>query len=344
MSSGTDNSTDLSSSSSNSYVINERIDKEDSRRRRKAPAPVVNKSKKKQWWQRNMVRQTATFVQADVDAITNNSSFLKQNHPEETNNLMAYFNRSEIQTGCVVGQGGFSIVYEIVAFHLDPDLSRQMKPEYQAIREQYAVTALDPQTGQGRYVIKHLQEHLLHRKADYSIAASDMALEAEYLRRIDHPHIVKLRGLPVTGVKALEDGRHDGYFLILDRLEETLDQRIKSWKKMEDQEDKPTVHAAKIGYAKNLASALEYLHGNRIIYRDLKPQNVGFDVEGNIQLFDFGLCRELPDGIADMEDVYEMSGVGTRRFMAPEIILDSHYNAKADVYSWSMVVSTTYSM
>jgi serine/threonine protein kinase len=63
-------------------------------------------------------------------------------------------------------------------------------------------------------------------------------------------------------------------------------------------------------------------------------------------LFDFGLSRELPkrkgqshrDKDLEDEETFHMSGVGTQRYMAPEIISTRRYNLRADVYSWSMVV------
>lgn len=70
--------------------------------------------------------------------------------------------------------------------------------------------------------------------------------------------------------------------------------------------------------------------------RDLKPNNIGF-LGTRVQLFDFGLSRELPQ--VDLEMPFEMSGkVGTLRYMAVEVALHRPYNVAADVYSWAMVV------
>ena len=72
---------------------------------------------------------------------------------------------------------------------------------------------------------------------------------------------------------------------------------------------------------------------------DLKPSNVGFKADDTVQLFDFGLCRQLPDATSRGEDeTFLMSGVGTRRYMAPEVCNSNCYNLKADCFSWSMLV------
>jgi len=68
--------------------------------------------------------------------------------------------------------------------------------------------------------------------------------------------------------------------------------------------------------AYDIGSALRYMHRHNIIYRDLKPQNIGFDVRNDVKLFDFGLSRELPLKDMTEEGMYKMTGqTGSRRYM-----------------------------
>jgi len=328
-----------------------------------------------EWLKRSIVRRTISFVENDVEHVIAQSPFLAanvaNNNPQnDDTSVVAVFHRSEIVTGELQGKGGFSVVYEIKGFDFCPRVHRQLTPEQRAARELLQQSCIDPSTGKGRYAIKFLQEKLLPFRSknkgknkydrlplqvnaakDFSFAASDLALETQFLTALNHDNILSIRGTPVDGIHALRDGRHDGYFIITDRLIDTLDQRIKTWnqrKKMaalkeQAEEEQLFLLCEKMEYALQLAEALKYLHDRRIVFRDLKPQNIGFSASGRLQLFDFGLCRELPASAtaapdSHFTDLYKMSGVGTRRYMAVEIINAHRYNVKADVYGWSMVV------
>ena len=77
---------------------------------------------------------------------------------------------------------------------------------------------------------------------------------------------------------------------------------------------------------------MTYLHSRRIVFRDLKPDNVGFDGNGVLKLFDFGLAAGLPrDGALHQRS-------GTPRYMAPEVGLCRGYGTGADVYSFGVLL------
>lgn len=69
-------------------------------------------------------------------------------------------------------------------------------------------------------------------------------------------------------------------------------------------------------YAAEIIVAVEYLHLNGIIYRDLKPENVLLDSTGHVILTDFGLSKL---GIMGNRSTYTFCG--TPEYLAPEIAL-----------------------
>lgn len=66
--------------------------------------------------------------------------------------------------------------------------------------------------------------------------------------------------------------------------------------------------------------------------------NVGFDYQGQLKLFDFGLAKELDPKQKMDTGLYKMSGgTGSRRFMAPEVALNENYTLSADLYSFAIL-------
>jgi serine/threonine protein kinase len=82
----------------------------------------------------------------------------------------------------------------------------------------------------------------------------------------------------------------------------------------------------------DMARALSCCHRKNIVHRDVKPQNIFLDRQGNYKLGDFGVARTMEGtGSATMR-------TGTYRYMAPEVFNGRHYGPRADLYSLGLVL------
>lgn len=77
-------------------------------------------------------------------------------------------------------------------------------------------------------------------------------------------------------------------------------------------------------YLAELIVALEHIHQQGIVYRDIKLENVLLDANGHIRLVDFGLCKKL--GARGRSKSF----CGTEEYMAPEVINGTGHNTAAD--------------
>lgn len=214
------------------------------------------------------------------------------------------------------------------------------------------------------YVVKVVRDDISNERKK-CVAAADMAAEAKLLSALSHRNIISIRGI----MGYIE--RPGKYGIIMDKLQSTLQDQIHEWAKVTSEDNVPKAapqhrhrrHAPKwmmgqhekeeqqkffrqtaffverMEAVLDVAEAMKYLHEKRIIFRDLKPENVGL-TKGNYVLFDFGLSRELTDSdrVGGAEDKYRATGLtGSRLFMAPEVAKKMPYGFSADVFSFSIL-------
>ena len=211
-------------------------------------------------------------------------------------------------------------------------------------RAYYQVTAT--REGESSYAIKLISPSIVENDFKMFIqAAIDMARETYFLSVMNHPNILKLRAV------GQEDMFSPRYFLVLDRLHETLSDRIDgTWKKQQDHLEHSIFHLHKstklqhlweerIRVMRDLAGALCYMHDLKIIYRDVKPDNIGFDSQWNVKLFDFGLAREVREEDDGSDGTYKLTpNTGSIRYIAPENANSWPYNYLADCYSFGILL------
>eukprot|EP00026_Physarum_polycephalum_P000940 Phypoly_transcript_00941.p1 GENE.Phypoly_transcript_00941~~Phypoly_transcript_00941.p1 ORF type:complete len:920 (+),score=130.35 Phypoly_transcript_00941:137-2896(+) len=100
---------------------------------------------------------------------------------------------------------------------------------------------------------------------------------------------------------------------------------------LEDDRKLPEKEVQKI--AKHLVNALHYLHSNRIIHRDMKPQNILIGANGVIKLCDFGFARAMSCNTMMLTSIK-----GTPLYMAPELVQELPYNHNADLWSLGVIL------
>ena len=145
--------------------------------------------------------------------------------------------------------------------------------------------------------------------------------EVQSLRKLSHPHIVKLK----------EVIREDEYFyLVFEYLEQNLDQLCKARAQRESSLSETSVR----DMVRQLLQALAYVHERGFFHRDVKPENILVSGASTLKLADFGVAREIRS-----RPPYTRY-IGTRWYRAPELLLRStHYSASIDVWAVGTIMA-----
>jgi len=84
-------------------------------------------------------------------------------------------------------------------------------------------------------------------------------------------------------------------------------------------------------YIGSMLLAIEYLHAQNIIYRDIKPENIMIDDKGYLKMIDMGTAKFLKGKGAGAKRTFTI--IGTPHYMAPEIITGKGYTLNVDLWS-----------
>ncbi|CAN0340079.1 unnamed protein product [Ectocarpus sp. 6 AP-2014] len=100
---------------------------------------------------------------------------------------------------------------------------------------------------------------------------------------------------------------------------------------LQDDHMLPEAQVQKI--AKQLVQALHYLHSNRVIHRDMKPQNILVGAHGRVKLCDFGFARAMSSNTVVLTSIK-----GTPLYMAPELVKEQPYDLTVDLWSLGVIL------
>jgi serine/threonine protein kinase len=182
----------------------------------------------------------------------------------------------------------------------------------------FVYRALDKQTGNDMVVKVPRIEAL--RSPDF---AGRFEREITALRSLSHDHIVKVRDL----------GWHQNMpFAVMDFL------AAGSLREQQFDEIGQAVVmplSAIPGWLGPMADALDFIHNKGYIHRDVKPDNILFDLQGRPFLGDFGVAKLVreQDSATPTFKTREGKLMGTPEYMAPELLLGHKYDGQIDQYA-----------
>src|SRR5712692_10203893 len=184
--------------------------------------------------------------------------------------------------------------------------------------------------GRGGFADVYLGEHIylkkpaalkvLHLRLDEQDAAQFLH-EAQTLAGLDHPHIVRVFDF------AVQDGMP---FLVMDyAVGGTLRMRHPAGTRV------PLERI--LAYVTQVASALQYAHNQRLIHRDVKPENMLLGAREEVLLGDFGLAMLTPSTHSGSTQAMDPAMAGAAPYLAPEQV-QGRLRLASDQYALGVVV------
>jgi serine/threonine protein kinase/class 3 adenylate cyclase len=149
--------------------------------------------------------------------------------------------------------------------------------------------------------------------------------EAKLASSLNHPHIAVVHGLEES------DGRN---LIVMEYVEGvTLGDRLRSG---------PMEVREVLDVAVAVADALGEAHANGVVHRDIKPDNVILTTRGHPKVMDFGLAKLIPtpreSSTVTTKLTAEGVAMGTVAYMSPEQAVGKETDARADVFSFGLVL------
>ncbi|MBC7851824.1 MAG: protein kinase [Pirellulaceae bacterium] len=155
---------------------------------------------------------------------------------------------------------------------------------------------------------------IIHRTAGDQLTQVELRA-LELMKRLRHPFLLQVQAYWLSG---------DQLHIVMDLADKTLMDRLEECRR----DRLPGIPAEELlTYMREAAEALDFLHSNQVLHRDVKPANILL-AKGHARLADFGLARLFMKGGADV--VATM--IGTPLYMGPEV-WEQKVGPESDQYS-----------
>ena len=203
----------------------------------------------------------------DFDNHSNLAKHISKNNNGARKRRVKELRWSDLLVGRLLGEGNFSHVYEVKLVNRDlddamsaatdmitidndawkltsndwknPDVQEQddiwdmisvhgmETAEDDVPDDESSVGVLSVAPKERTFALKHLHPQVTTKQKNFTASAIDLVLEAKLLSCLDHPNIVKIFGVTEGSISKVFTG--PGYFLLLDRLHGTLEEKIQEW-------------------------------------------------------------------------------------------------------------------
>ncbi|HXH96405.1 MAG TPA: serine/threonine-protein kinase, partial [Gaiellaceae bacterium] len=171
-----------------------------------------------------------------------------------------------------------------------------------------------------RLLDRHVALKVLHaRYSDDDEHVARFRREARTVARLSHPHIVTVID------RGVDEGRQ---FIVFEYVQgENLKELVRRSGPL------PAQRAVALGLA--VAEGLAFAHAQGLVHRDVKPQNILLNEEGEVKVTDFGIARSL-----DVDRGLTQAGtvLGTSEYISPEQASGGVVTPATDVYSLGVVL------
>ena len=152
------------------------------------------------------------------------------------------------------------------------------------------------------------------RKKKVTKIRKQIETEIQLLQKMDHPNIVQCFGV-------YED--HSKLFIVMEYCSKGDLSDLLKVSFLEEEDVKALF--------KGLVSALQYLHTQKVMHRDLKPKNILVSDDDTLKIADFGFAKYLHTDLSQ-------TICGSPLYMAPEILNSSPYASNSDLWSVGIVL------
>ena len=155
------------------------------------------------------------------------------------------------------------------------------------------------------------------KKIDQAMFQNEVAL-MEKINNLSSPYLVKY-------IKSYVREEKFEYMIIMEYCSGgSLENIIENYKKREEYIPEDMI----LKFMKQILLGVMTLHKNKILHRDLNPDNILFDSNNNLKLSDFGISKQLYDS-----SLYANTAKGTLWYSSPEVLNGRRCNSSADIWS-----------